>query len=565
MSDAYSSKPWLKFYDKHVPENLEYPEKVYPEIFRETVEMVPERVAVYYMGKGITFREIDTLSNKFAQYIKARGVKPGEVVGVNLPNIPAYYISIIGIQKAGCVLTGVSPLLKPEELEFQLNDSSAKILVTLDLLFGNAEKIAQNTGIRAIAVAGIADFLPPVKKFLGKMLKKIPSGTVNPIPGIEVRKYLDILEEMPQERVEATIKPEAPMLMQYTGGTTGPPKGAVLTHRNIVSHITQMKLWMDLHVADEGNVMSAFPLFHQAGLFMGLITMSLGMTQVAIPNPRDLKFIISAMKKYKPASMINVPTVFLELLKKPEFRAIDFSGLEWCLSGAAPFPPEYIKEFEDVVGKGKLVEVLGMTETSPVLVSLPRYGKKKPGSVGLPLSDTDIKLVDPETGELAPQGQPGEFVARGPQVFTAGYHNRPEENANTLKDGWIYTGDICEMDEDGYFYIVDRLKDMVNVSGFKVFTRQLDDELMEHPDIDVAASVGLPNPERPGSEIVATAIVLKQGIEKDDEAKEKILQYLKEKVAPYKIPKRIDFMDELPTSAVGKVLKRELRKTMAEN
>ena len=565
MSDAYSSKPWLKFYDKHVPENLEYPEKVYPEIFREAVEMVPERVALYYMGKGITFREIDTLSNKFAQYIKARGVKPGEVVGVNLPNIPAYYISIIGIQKAGCVLTGVSPLLKPEELEFQLNDSSAKILVTLDLLFGNAEKIAQNTGIRAIAVAGIADFLPPVKKFLGKMLKKIPSGTVNPIPGIEVRKYLDILEEMPQERVEATIKPEAPMLMQYTGGTTGPPKGAVLTHRNIVSHITQMKLWMDLHVADEGNVMSAFPLFHQAGLFMGLITMSLGMTQVAIPNPRDLKFIISAMKKYKPASMINVPTIFLELLKKPEFRAIDFSGLEWCLSGAAPFPPEYIKEFEDVVGKGKLVEVLGMTETSPVLVSLPRYGKKKPGSVGLPLSDTDIKLVDPETGELAPQGQPGEFVARGPQVFTAGYHNRPEENANTLKDGWIYTGDICEMDEDGYFYIVDRLKDMVNVSGFKVFTRQLDDELMEHPDIDVAASVGLPNPERPGSEIVATAIVLKQGIEKDDEAKEKILQYLKEKVAPYKIPKRIDFMDELPTSAVGKVLKRELRKTMAEN
>ena len=565
MSDAYSSKPWLKFYDKHVPENLEYPEKVYPESFRETVEMVPERVAVYYMGKGITFREIDTLSNKFAQYIKARGVKPGEVVGVNLPNIPAYYISIIGIQKAGCVLTGVSPLLKPEELEFQLNDSSAKILVTLDLLFGNAEKIAQNTGIRAIAVAGIADFLPPVKKFLGKMLKKIPSGTVNPIPGIEVRKYLDILEEMPQERVEATIKPEAPMLMQYTGGTTGPPKGAVLTHRNIVSHITQMKLWMDLHVADEGNVMSAFPLFHQAGLFLGLLTMSLGMTQVAIPNPRDLKFIISAMKKYKPASMINVPTVFLELLKKPEFRAIDFSGLEWCLSGAAPFPPEYIKEFEDVVGKGKLVEVLGMTETSPVLVSLPRYGKKKPGSVGLPLSDTDIKLVDPETGELAPQGQPGEFVARGPQVFTTGYHNRPEENANTLKDGWIYTGDICEMDEDGYFYIVDRLKDMVNVSGFKVFTRQLDDELMEHPDIDVAASVGLPNPERPGSEIVATAIVLKQGIEKDDEAKEKILQYLKEKVAPYKIPKRIDFMDELPTSAVGKVLKRELRKTMAEN
>lgn len=232
-------------------------------------------------------------------------------------------------------------------------------------------------------MAGIADFLPPVKKFLGKMLKKIPTGTVNPIPGIEVRKYLDILEEMPQERVEVTITPEAPMLMQYTGGTTGPPKGAVLTHRNIVSHCIQVNVWMDIKTGDEGTIMSAFPLFHQAGLFLGLNVMLAGVTQVAIPNPRDLDFIISAIKKYKPTAVVNVPAIFLELLKKPEFRAIDFSGLEWCLSGAAPFSPEYIKEFEGVVGRGKLVEVLGMTETSPVIVSLPRYGKKKPGSVGI--------------------------------------------------------------------------------------------------------------------------------------------------------------------------------------
>lgn len=565
MEDIYSQKPWLKFYDKHVPQNLEYSEKTYAEVFREAAELVPDRVAVYYMGRGITFRELDVLSNKFAHFIKSNGLKPGDVVGVNLPNIPAYYISILGIQKAGCVLTGVSPLLQPEELEFQLNDSGARILVTLDILFDKVEEAVPKTGVKTVAVAEIADFLPPVKRILGKLLKKIPTGAVNPIPAIKVRKYMDILEEMPHERVEVTITPDAPMLMQYTGGTTGPPKGAVLTHRNIVSHITQVNVWMDLKGGDEGGVMSAFPLFHQAGLFLGLNTMALGMTQVAIPNPRDLKFIISAMKKHKPVAMVNVPTIFLELLKRPDFRALDFSGVEWFLSGAAPFPPEYIKKFEDVVGEGKLVEVLGMTETSPVIVSLPRYGKKKPGSAGIPLSDTDVKLVDPETGELAPLGEPGEFVARGPQVFTIGYHNRPEENANTLRDGWIYTGDICEMDEDGYFYIVDRLKDMVNVSGFKVFTRQLDDELMEHPDIDVAASVGLPNPDRPGSEIVATAIVLNQGIEKGEETKDRILQYLKEKVAPYKIPKRIDFMDELPTSAVGKVLKRELRKTMAEN
>lgn len=562
MTDVYSRKPWLKFYDEHVPQSLEYPEKSYAEIFRDVAELVPDRIAVYYMGKGITFRELDLLSNRFARFLKNNGVQSGDVVGVNLPNIPAYYISIIGIQKAGCVLSGVSPLLQPYELEYQLNDSGAKILVTLDVLFDKAEEAVPKTAVKAVAVAEIADFLPSVKRVLGKMLKKIPTGTVNPIAGIKVERFMTILKDMPDERVEEKISPDAPMLMQYTGGTTGPPKGAVLTHRNIVSHSTQVNTWMDLKRGDEGMTLSAFPLFHQAGLFLGLNSMLLGMTQIAIPNPRDLDFIISALKKYRPTAMVNVPTIYIELLKRPDFRSLDFSNLDWCLSGAAPFPPEYIKEFEDVVGEGKLVEVLGMTETSPIITSLPRYGKKKVGSVGIPYPDTDLKLVDPETGELVPVGEPGEFVARGPQVFTLGYHNKPEETANTLRDGWIYTGDICEMDEDGYFYIVDRLKDMVNVSGFKVFTRQLDDVLMEHPDIDSAATIGLPNPDRPGSEIVATAIVLRAGTEKSEETKERILQYLKDTVAPYKIPKRIEFMDELPTSAVGKVLKRELRKMM---
>lgn len=562
MTDVYSEKRWLKFYDKHVPPSLEYPKKCYIEMFRENTENHPNRTALYYMGKAITFGELERHGNSFAHFLKKQGIRPGDVVGVNLPNIPAYFMAIIGIQKMGAVLTGVSPLLKPDELEFQLNDSGAKVLVTLDVLFGNAEKVVSKTGVKAVVVARIGDFLPPVKRILGNLLKKIPSGPVNPIPGITVIDFMDIVKSSPGQRVEELVSPESPMLMQYTGGTTGPPKGAVLTHWNIVSHIKQMSVWLDLKTGDEKVIMSAFPLFHQAGLFLGLTGMSLAATQIAVPNPRDLDFIIGAIKRYKPSALVNVPTVFLELLKKQEFRSIDFSSLQWCVSGAAPFPPEYIKDFENVVGEGKLVEVLGMTETSPIIVSLPVYGKKKPGSAGIPVSDTEVKLVDPETGELAPLGEPGEFVARGPQVFTIGYHNRPEENANTLRDGWIYTGDICVMDEDGYFYIVDRLKDMVNVSGFKVFTRQLDDVLMEHPDIDMAATVGLPNPERPGSEIVATAIVLKPGIEKSEAMRENILGYLKERVAPYKMPKRLEFMDSLPLSAVGKVLKRELRELM---
>jgi acyl-CoA synthetase (AMP-forming)/AMP-acid ligase II len=562
MSDPYSPKPWLKYYDEHVSHGLEYPEKTYVEVFREAISYIPTTVAVYYMGRGLTYHELDNFSNRFANFLQKSGLKPGDTVGVNLPNIPAYYIAIIGIQKAGCVLTGVSPLLQPKELEYQLNDSDARFLITLDALFEKVEAVVKRTMVKTVAVAAIADFISPMKRFLGKLLKKIPSADIHPITGVEVGRFLDFLQEVPADRVEEKLDPAAPCLMQYTGGTTGPPKGAVLTHRNIVSHMTQVNTWLDMKSGEAPTVLSAFPLFHQAGLFLAMDIMALGGTLVAVPNPRDLNFLVSAIAKYRPTAIVNVPTIFLELLKKAKFQSLNFSGVKWFLSGAAPFPAEYIKKFEAVVGEGKLIEVLGMTETSPVNTGRPLSGKKKPGSVGIPLPDTEVKLVDPETGEIVAQGDPGEFVARGPQVFTAGYHKRPEETSNTLKDGWIYTGDICTMDEDGYFYVVDRLKDMVIVSGFKVFTRTVDDVLMEHPDIDMAATIGLPDPGRPGSELVASAIVLKPEVEKNEGTKKVITAYMREKVAPYKVPKQIEFMEDLPRSAVGKVLKRELREQM---
>jgi len=249
-------------------------------------------------------------------------------------------------------------------------------------------------------------------------------------------------------------------------------------------------------------------------------------------------------------------------MKKPEFKQLDLSDLKWCLSAAAPFPSENIKELESVIGEGNFIELYGMTETSPVTCCNPRYGKKKASSIGMPMPDTEFKLVDPETGQLAEPGQPGEILIRGPQVMN-GYYNKPEETANSIRDGWMHTGDVARMDEDGYFFIVDRLKDMVIVSGFKVFTRELDDVLSKHPDIQLAASVGVSDPDRPGSERVACAIVLKPGIEKNEAQKEKILAFLKENTAPYKIPKIIEFMDELPTSGVGKILKREIKKKMS--
>jgi long-chain acyl-CoA synthetase len=562
MADPYSAKPWLKFYDKHVPPKIEYPQKTYLAYFSEAVESVPRRVAVNYMGTGITFHELDHLSNKFAWFLESSGMQPGDTVGVHLPNLPAYYIAIIGILKAGCVLSGVSPLLQPKELQYQLNDSDAKLLVTLDIFFEKVAAVCQDTNVKTVVVTQIADFLSPVKKILGKLLKKIPAAALTTISGIRIVRFTEILSDMPTDKIDIPSRLEDPMLMQYTGGTTGVPKGAVLTQKNIAYHLRQMLVWLDLKVGND-CILSAFPLFHAAGLALAMVSMAMGYGQVAIPNPRDLDFIIAAIKKFRPTGIINVPTIFLELLKKPKFRSLDFSTVRWFISGAAPFPVDHLKKFEAAVGEGKLIEVLGMTETSPVTTALPLYGKKKAGSVGIPLPDTDVKLVNPETEEIVALGEPGEFVVRGPQVFTMGYHNKPEETAKTLKNGWIYTGDICKMDEDGYFYVVDRLKDMLIVSGFNVFTRQVDEVLMEHPDIDIAATIGLPDPNRPGSEIVASAIVLKSGMEKSAEMKQKIIEYMREKVAPYKVPRIIDFKDELPTSPVGKVLKRELRKEMS--
>jgi long-chain acyl-CoA synthetase len=562
MDDAYSSKPWLKSYDKHVPPTItDYPKMSCAEAMREAFDGLPDRMALNYMGTSISFREFDTYSNQFAHFLISQGCQAGDVVGVHLLNVPASFFAAIGVQKAGCVFTGISILLTAEELEYQLNDSGTKILLTFDFNFETVKKAVVKTKVKTVVVVSIADFLPYIKKTLGTLLKKIPKGDVHSLPNIEVIRFLKAIECRPKDLVNVKVKQGDPCLMMYTGGTTGPPKGAVLTHANVVCHMKQMRTWTGFNNIGEHTIASAFPLFHQAGNFLSLWAIAMGASAILLTNPRDLKFMCKAMKKFKPTALINVPTLYLELMKMPEFKALDFSGVQFFVSGASPFPAESIREFENIVGKGKVMEVYGMTETTPLITSNPRLGVKKVGSVGIPMVGTEVRLVDPSTGEPVPLGQPGEIVVKGPQVFK-GYHNKPEENANSFRNGWFHTGDIAEMDEDGYFFIVDRLKDMVSVSGFKVFTRVVDDILMEHSDVDMAATIGIPDPKRPGSEIVASAIKLKPGIDKSDTERQKLVTYMKERVAPYKVPKVMEFMDELPLSAVGKILKRELRNIM---
>jgi len=561
MSDGHVDRPWLKNYDKHVSPGLKYEEKCFADSFAQIVAKYPDKTALIYLGSALTFRDVDILANQLAHYFIKSGLKPDDVVGLHLPNIPAHYIGVLGAQKAGCVTTGLSPLLTAPELAHQLNDSGTKIVLTVDLLYSKIAEVADKASFSTVVVSEIADFLSGVKRVLGKLLKKIPTAEVKPIPGKTVLRFTDIIKTMPKNPVAVKRGFDDTIFMMYTGGTTGPAKGALLTQRSYMSNRHQSLTWLDIQPDD--TALSAFPLFHIAGLALGGFSLTQGVTQICVPNPRDSHFLIGALKKYRPSFFVNVPTVFFEMMKKPEFRALDLkSHLKWCLSAAAPFPAENIKELEAIIGEGNFIELYGMTEMSPVMTCNPLKGKKKPGSIGMPLSDTDVKLIDPETKMPPKVGEPGEIVIRGPQIMR-GYYNQPTETANAVRDGWMHTGDVARMDEDGYFYLVDRLKDMVIVSGFKVFTREVDEVLAKHPDVMMAATIGMPDPERPGSERVGCAIVLREGVEKSDTEKEKIRAFLKEHVAPYKMPRVIEFMNELPTSGVGKILKRELRKIMA--
>jgi acyl-CoA synthetase (AMP-forming)/AMP-acid ligase II len=546
----YDEKIWLKNYDKNVPPNLSYEDITLTEKFQEAVEQFPDKPALYFMGNQITFRELDEAANQLASYLLKSGLKPDDVIGLNMPNIPAHYIGVIAVQKAGCISTGISLLLSAHELEYQINDSQAKAIITVDAFFDKIAEIADRTNFKTLIVSGFSDFTPA----------SLEAGEFKQLASKKVASIREIMQTMPKDPVAVPRGMDDQIFLMYTGGTTGPSKGAMLSQRNYMCNRLQLFAWLD--VTPEDTLMSAFPLFHIAGLTVAACSLTTGISQVCIPDPRDSNFMLQAIQNYKTAGTLNVPTVYFELMKKPEFRAIDFSPLKWCHSAAAPFPPDLIPELEAVIGEGKFIELYGMTEMSPVTCCNPRYGKKKPTSVGIPIPDTEVKILVPETGEPAEIGEPGEMVVRGPQLMR-GYYKKPEETAHAIRDGWMYTGDIAKIDEDGYFYIIDRLKDVVIVSGYKVFTRELDDVLMNHPDVKLAASFGIPDPNRPGSERVAAVISLKPGIEKNGAEKDEILKYLKANVAPYEVPKVIEFMDHFPTSGVGKILKRELKQKVA--
>jgi len=558
-------KFWTKSYDSHVPTTLEYPTEDIGTILVNSMQKYPDRVGISFMDKDILYKELLESVQTFATFLQKNGLEKGDVVAINLPNTPQYIFALYATLLAGGTCTGVSALLSPVEMAFQINDSKAKFVVTMDIIY---EKIYPKIldklpNIKVIIPSNISEYMgfSGFKVFMGKLIGKIPKGKMKPWPGKTVVPFLKVMETPVDVKPVRIDSKNDVAILQYTGGTTGTPKGTEVTHFNLAANMKQFYVWLDRELGTD-IVMSAFPFFHIAGLFVGLYLTYISSTQILIANPRDTDHMINEMLKKHITVYSSVPTLFLMLQNNPKSKDIPKAILDditLFISGAAPFPAEAVRDFEkDFHSQNKFVEVYGMTETAVLATVNPTYGKKKIGKVGLPLPDTDIKLVDIETGEEVGIGQPGEVLIKGPQVVR-GYLNKPEATAITFVDGWVHTGDVGVFDEEGYLQIVDRTKDMLSVSGFKVYSVHVEDILTKHPDIALMAIIGVPHPDRPGSEIVKAAIQLKEGVEPTEEVKASIQKFAEENLAKYEVPKIWEFTEELPTTIVGKVLKRTLR------
>ncbi len=541
----YEDKPWLKHYDHDVPETLEYPNKTVPDLLDASVKDFPDAPSMFFGKRTITYGELGDYKDRFAAALADMGVKKGDRVGMMCLNLPQYPIAFYGTLEIGAVSMGINPLLTPRELKYIINDSEAETIFTLDLFLPKVQEIIEETGLKNVIVTGLGDFPQ--------------EGPLPEPPQIEgATQFLNMLKHEPNPPKVKIDPKEDTAILQYTAGTTGVPKGTIITHFNIVTELELVKVWLKFKRGKD-IVCSSFPFFHGAGLFFNMITVTFANSQILIINPRDLDATLDLIDMYQPSVICNVPTIYIQLLRHPKFEDSAIRKARLFITGAMSLAPEILNEYKNRTA-GNMVEVWGMTETTTALTGNPLEGMKKVGSVGIPFPDTIVKVVDLETGtEELPVGEPGELLGKGPQVFYKGYWKKPEETANALKDGWHYTGDVGYMDEDGYFYIVDRKKDIINVSGYKVPSKEVDDVLYEQTAVNMAATIGVPDPNRPGSEIVKAIITLNEGYEESPELIEEIRQSLRKSLAAYKVPKIIEIRKELPLSATGKILKKDLR------
>ena len=552
-------RPWLKHYATGVPANInpdEYTNLL--TFFDETFAKYKKKDAFVCMDKSLTFDEIDTYSKRFAAYLHSRGLEPGDRIALMMPNLLQYPIALFGSLRAGLIVVNTNPLYTAREMKHQFTDSGAKAILIAENFAHNLEKILADTNIKVVMTTSIGEMLGFVKKrvvnFVVRKIKRM-------VPKYNIPNAVTFSEALSQGS-KFSIKPfeshpDDTILLQYTGGTTGISKGAMLTNRNMVANMLQVRAIM-MPYLKEGveTIICPLPMYHIYAFTVNCLTlMSIGARNVLITNARDLDSIISTWKKYPISLITGVNTLFNALLNHKDFGSLDFSDLKITSAGGMAVQQAVAVKWKQVTGC-QLSEGYGMTETSPVASSNPLDGTAKIGSIGVPVPSTDMRVVD-ESGKPLPPGGIGELQVKGPQVMK-GYYNRPDETAKSILDGWMCTGDIATMSEDGFFKIVDRKKDMILVSGFNVFPNEVEDVIASHEKVLEVAAIGVPDEK--STEVVKVFIVKKD----KSLTKEEVKAFCKENLTGYKRPRYIEFREELPKTNVGKILRRALKEEETE-
>lgn len=555
------SKIWLKNYDKGVPSTIEYPKVPLFHFLEEAARKYPDRACTIFKGAVISYREMNALTDHMAAaLVNDMGVKKGDRVGLFMPNTPQFMIAYFGILKAGGVVVAVNPTYPVDEVLIPVNDANIEVMFTLSRFYDRLKTVRERSKLKRIIVTNIKETLPPITRLLFTLVKEKKEGDrVESLAAGDVwmKDLLAKHANSPKPNVE--VSPDDTALFQYSGGTTGTPKGAVAMHRNVVANTLQIKSWMTGLVEGGEVVLMGIPLFHVYGMVAGMnFGMVIGASLVMVPNARDLKDVLVNISKYKASIFPGVPLLYNGLNNHADVKAgkYDLSSIKACISGSAPLMRETKEEFERLTG-GKLFEAYGLSEAPTGTHCNPLNGENKVGSIGMPLPDMDVRIINLDDGETEmPQGEIGEIIINGPQVMK-GYHNMPTETANVLRQWkgqtWLFTGDIARMDEDGYFYIVDRKKELIKPGGFQVWPREVEEAIMDHPKVLEVGVGGIPDPQR--GETVKAWIVVKPG---ETLTEAELKAFCKEHLAPYKVPTHYEFRAELPKTTVGKILRREL-------
>lgn len=555
-------KPWLAHYEKEVPHTIAYPRIPLHRMLEDSVQKYPDQPATQLvlrylgpltLGGTLTYRQLLDQVNRFAAALAALGVKKGDRVALMLPNLPQMVIAFYGTLKLGAIVVNTNPTYTAREIEHQFSDAGAETVVILSGFYSKLQEVQARTQVKRVIIADVPEYVPAPFNALVKSTVKKHGQMVDVPEGNGVYHFRKLLDAHPEAPPVVDVAPEDTALFQYTGGTTGVPKAAMLTHHNLVVNTMQVKSWM--HTLKDGKeiVMGAIPFFHVYGMTVAMsLAMYIGARLVIVPNPRPIDGVMKAMQKERVTIFPGVPAMYIGIINHPQVKEYNLRSVEACISGSAPLPMDVQIKFGEITG-GRLVEGYGLTEAAPVTHCNPIYGQRKNGSIGIPFPDVEAKIVDYETLTDKPVGEDGELWLRAPQVMT-GYWNKPEETAKQITpEGWLRTGDIAHMDEEGYFYIVDRLKDIIIASGFNIVPREVEEVLFLHPKVQEAVVAGVPDPYR--GETVKAYVVLQAG---EVATAEEIIKFCADNLAPYKVPKQVEFRSELPKTMVGKVLRRVL-------